>query len=181
MLNKKVLAFGASSSKNSINKELASYAASCFKDAEVNVLDLNDFEMPIYSIDREKEDGFPEKAYTFKKYIKECDVIVISFAEHNGAYTAAFKNIFDWISRIEKNVWENKPMLLLSTSPGARGGSTVLELAVNKFKRMNSNIIASFSLPSFNNSFSISDGVLDNELAENLAKQIAIIEDALRS
>ena len=173
---KKILAFGASSSRNSINKKLANYAANCFSDSEVMLLDLNDFEMPIYSIDREKEDGFPEKAHNFKGYIKQCDIIVISFAEHNGAYTAAFKNIFDWISRIEKDVWGNKPMLLLSTSPGARGGSTVLDLALNKFKRMNENTIASFSLPSFNSHFSESEGVLDEVLAGELAKQIESIE-----
>ena len=168
MTNRKILTFGASSSKHSINKKLASYAANRLKDVEIDLLDLNDFEMPIYSIDKEKEMGFPELAYQFKKHISECDAIVISFAEHNGAYTAAFKNIFDWISRIDKKVWEDKPMFLLSTSDGARGALTVLELATAKFKRMNNAPIFSFSLPSFNSNFDEQKGIVNSELAQKL-------------
>jgi NAD(P)H-dependent FMN reductase len=179
MTQKTILAFGASNSKNSINKKLAEYAASRFENARTIILDLNDFEMPIYSIDREKENGFPEKAIQFKAYLKDADVIVISFAEHNGAYTAAFKNIFDWISRIEKNVWYDKPMLLLSTSPGARGASIVLELAFNKFKRMNSNLIAAFSLPNFKENFSEDDGIIEPPLAAKLDEQIALVRNKL--
>lgn len=181
MNNPRVLAFGASSSKHSINKIFANYAANCFTDASVKLLDLNDFEMPIYSIDREKEDGFPNRAIQFKEHIKTSDAIVISFAEHNGAYTAAFKNIFDWISRIDKNVWENKPMFLLATSPGGRGASTVLEIAVSKFKRMNSSTIASFSLPSFKENFSTSKGILDDALAKDFQIQATKIENSLSS
>ena len=122
----KILAFGASSSKKSINKKFAVYVAGCIPNADVNVLDLNDYEMPIYSIDRENEDGIPDLAYTFKEQFKNSDAVVISFAEHNASYTSAFKNIFDWISRIEKVVWYNKPMFLLSTSDGDRGAKTCL-------------------------------------------------------
>ena len=99
---KKIVAFGASSSKKSINKQFASYAASLISDADSIIIDLNDFEMPIYSIDYENDKGIPEKAFKFKEIIKSADGIIISFAEHNSVYTAAFKNIFDWISRIEK-------------------------------------------------------------------------------
>ena len=109
---KKIVAFGASSSLNSINKDLATYTASQVPDSASIVINLIDFEMPIYSTDKEKENGIPDLAYKFKDILKNADGIVISFAEHNGVYTAAFKNIFDWISRIEKVVWYNKPMFL---------------------------------------------------------------------
>lgn len=178
---KRILAFGASNSMNSINKSFAQFAANCFSNAEVQLLDLNDFEMPIYSIDREKENGFPAEAIEFKEHIKAADAIVISFAEHNGAYTAAFKNIFDWISRIEKDVWANKPMLLLSTSPGARGGATVLEIAVNKFQRMNTNKIFSFSLPLFKENFKNDVGILDSALADDFKSKLASIEEVINT
>ena len=90
---KKILAFGASNSRNSINKRLAGYTASLLNDIEMHLLDLNDFEMPIYSIDIEKETGIPETVYRFKSYIDDADGIIISFAEHNGHYTAVFKKI----------------------------------------------------------------------------------------
>ena len=88
----KILALAGSNSKNSINKKLVSFAASLFINAEVNLLDLNDFEMPIYSIDREKENGIPELAQSFSTKIKEADLILISLAEHNGAYSVAFRS-----------------------------------------------------------------------------------------
>jgi NAD(P)H-dependent FMN reductase len=160
----KILAFGASSSRNSINKRLAVYAANQIPDSEVKVLDLNDFEMPIFSVDKENENGIPELAKIFKQHILASDGIIISFAEHNGAYSAAFKNIMDWISRMEGSTWGDKPMWLMASSPGARGGATVLDIAVNKFKFMNKNSITSFSLPSFNQNFSETEGILDTEL-----------------
>jgi NAD(P)H-dependent FMN reductase len=178
-MRRQIIAFGASNSKKSINKKLAYFAANQISDARVNLLDLNHFEMPIFSVDRELELGVPALAYEFKEQIKDVAGIIISFAEHNGAYSAAFKNIFDWISRIESDVWFNKPMFLLATSPGKHGGKTVLELAVNKFKRMNNNVIFSFSLPSFNDNFSKDTGITDKTLLQMFNKQLALFELSL--
>jgi chromate reductase, NAD(P)H dehydrogenase (quinone) len=180
-MSKKILAFGASNSRHSINKKLATFTANQIADATVNILDLNDFEMPIYGIDKEKESGIPELALRFKEHVKDADGIIISFAEHNGAYSTAFKNIFDWISRIESDVWANKPMFLLATSPGARGGKSVLDIALNKFKFMNQNKIVGFSLPSFGQNFSLKDGILDEELAKAFNNQLDQFTTAINS
>ena len=160
----KIVAFGASNSRNSINKKLADYAANKILNAEVNLLDLNDFEMPIFSIDREVESGVHPLAIAFRNQLHLADGIIISFAEHNGAYSAAFKNIFDWISRGGPNIWGNKPMFLLATSPGDRGASTVLEIASAKLKRMTTNKVVHFSLPSFADNFNETDGISNPEL-----------------
>ena len=172
MDKKKILVFAASNSRNSINKKLVKYTANRLKNITQAFLDLNDFEMPIYSIDRENETGIPNLAIQFKEEIKNCDGIIISFAEHNGAYTVAFKNIFDWISRIGKNVWEDKPMFLLATSPGGWGGKSVLQMASMRFRRANSNKIVEFSLPSFNQNFSDSEGILDTGLKKEFEIQL---------
>jgi len=150
---KKILAFGASSSSTSINRRLAHHVAKLIPNSDINLLDLNDFEMPIYSIDREKE-GMPEPATRFKAHITAADAIIISLAEHNGTYTTAFKNILDWISRIEREVWEKKPMLLLSTSPGQNGAATVLKVAQDGFPYLGANIIAAKPVPFFSKVFS---------------------------
>lgn len=157
----KVIAFAGSSSKSSINKKLVTYAASLVKDAEVEILDLNDFEMIIYSIDKEKQDGIPAKAKEFQAKLQSADLIMISFAEHNGSYSSAFKNIMDWKSRLEGKIWENKKMILLSTSPGARGGATVLASAALSFPHMGAEIIGTLSVPSFFDNFK--DGKLVDE------------------
>lgn len=165
-MEKKIIAFGASNSKHSINKKLATLAANQINEqiAETIILDLNDFEMPIFSIDRELSKGIPQLAKDFKSHILACDGIIISFAEHNGAYSTAFKNIYDWISRLEGSIWDNKPMLLMATSPGVRGGQSVLDLATGSFKFRNNNVLTSFSLPSFGNNYSEETGIIDEAL-----------------
>jgi chromate reductase len=94
----KVLAFAASSSKKSINKKLVTYALSFLKDVEIELLDLNDYELPLFSVDKEKETGQPFLAQEFLRKIGESDALIISFAEHNRSYSVAYKNIFDWCS-----------------------------------------------------------------------------------
>jgi len=178
-MTKKILTFGASNSKASINKQLASYAANLLEQVEVNLLDLNNFEMPIYSIDREGATGIPALAKNFKQQIQEADGILISFAEHNGAYTTAFKNIYDWMSRLEGSVWQDKPMLLMATSPGGRGGQGVLELAYNTFSYGNKQVVGSFSLPSFQQNFSTEEGIKDADLKRQLLTLIEKFQQIL--
>jgi NAD(P)H-dependent FMN reductase len=169
----KIIAFGASPSKNSINKKLATYAASLFENPEVEVLDLNDFEMPLFTVDVEKTIGKHQLAYNFLAKIESADVLVISMAEHNGNYSVAFKNIFDWCSRINGKIFQEKPMLLMATSPGAKGGSNVLAVSKNAFPFYGGNIKASFSLPSFDDNFDIENEQISTvELREELQKLI---------
>jgi len=169
----KILAFAGSNSQKSINKQLAAYAASLFENADVEVLDLNDFEMPLFSVDLEKEIGQHEKAKLFLDKIENADILVVSLAENNGNYSVAFKNVFDWSSRISKEVFQQKPMLLMATSPGPRGGASVLDIAKNAFPRYGGQIKATFSLPSFNTNFDleqnkISNSELDKELKDTI-------------
>lgn len=167
----KIIAFAGSNSQHSINKQLATYAANQFDNADVEVLDLNDFAMPLFSVDLEKEIGQHQLAKAFLKKIENADVLVVSLAENNGNYSVAFKNIFDWCSRITKDVFYQKEMLLMATSPGPRGGASVLEIANNAFPRFGAQVKATFSLPTFNANFdlvqnNISNLELDKELKE---------------
>ena len=150
---KKIVTIGASTSKKSINKILAEYTGDLVSNVEVLKIDLNNYEMPIFSVDVETENGVPDKAIELNEVFNEADGFIISFAEHNGAYSAAFKNVFDWLTRIEGEIWRDKPMLLLATSPGARGGQTVLDIALGRFPYMGANIIGSLSIPSFFENF----------------------------
>jgi NAD(P)H-dependent FMN reductase len=145
-MNRKVVAFAASSSSRSINRQLVTYASGLLANAQVEVLDLNDFELPLFSVDREDELGQPPQALAFLQKLKQADGIIISFAEHNGAYSAAYKNLYDWVSRIQPRVYQDKPMVLLSTSPGGRGGKSVMELALSQIPRFGGQIRASLSV-----------------------------------
>lgn len=165
----KIIAFGGSNSQQSINKRLVTYAASLFENADVEVLDLNDYAMPVFSVDLEKEIGQHKIAQAFLDKLNEADILVVSMAENNGNYSVAFKNVFDWSSRILKDVFQHKPMLLLATSPGGRGGSSVLGIAQNLFPRYGAEIKGSFSLPSFNSNFDLEQNKISNpELDQDL-------------
>lgn len=168
----KIIAFAGSPSKNSINKKLATYAAHLFQNATVEVLDLNDYEMPLFTVDIEKIIGQHPTAKAFLDKIAEADFLVVSLAENNGNYSAAFKNIFDWCSRINVKVFQQKPMLLMATSDGKRGGATVLEIATNAFPRYGADIKATFSLPLFYENFDIEKGKITNEELDNQLKEI---------
>lgn len=172
----KIIAFGASTSNDSINKKLATYAASLFENASVEVVDLNDFAMPLFNVDIEMTIGEHEMAHAFLAKIQSADLLVLSMAEHNGNYSTAFKNIFDWCSRINGKVFQEKPMLLLATSPGARGGASVLEIAKNAFPRYGAVIKATFSLPSFNENFDLQKGQISNIELDNDLKGIVSLQ-----
>jgi chromate reductase, NAD(P)H dehydrogenase (quinone) len=164
----KITTLAASNNTKSINKQLALYTANLFQNAEIKILDLNDFELPIFSVERKAENGIPQLAHDFLNKFTNSDLVIISFAEYNGAYTAAFKNIFDWISVINSNIFENLNMLLLSTSPGPRGGQTVLEMAKNRFPHHGAIVKGTFILPSFNQNFNLEAGITNQTLQSEL-------------
>lgn len=172
---KKIIAFAGSSSKTSINKQLVTYAANLFENASVEVLDLNDYEMPVFSVDKEKENGIHSLATDLYAKIGTADLIVISFAEHNGNYSTAFKNVLDWTSRINAKTFQEKEMLLLATSPGARGGSSVLDIATKRFPFQGGIVKGSFSLPSFYENFDVVNGIIHPEYKKQLLEIIKTI------
>ena len=82
------------------------------------------------------------------------------------------------MSRIEGNLWFNKPMLLMATAPGGRGGLSVLEIAKVKFPRMSANITSTFSLPFFSKNFS-EGKIIEKELDAELKQAISEFNKAL--
>lgn len=166
---KKVISIIGSNNQQSINKRLITYTHGLFEKAEIISVDLNDYVLPIYGVDFEAENGIPTAAKKLDKLLNTADGFVISLAEHNGSYTAVFKNTLDWLSRVNMKVWREKPMLLMATSPGGRGGATVLQAAKAYFPFLGSHVVADFSLPNFYDNFSedeISNQVFGVELRE---------------
>ena len=161
-MSRRITCFAASSSRQSINRQLVTYVAGLVEDAEVEILDLNDYELPLFSVDREAELGQPPLAQAFLASLDASDGLIISFAEHNGCYSAAYKNLYDWASRIRAKVYQDKPMLLLATSPGGRGGRSVLELAERQIPFFGGTVHAAISMPSFQDNFNAERGVVSN-------------------
>lgn len=170
----RIVAFGASTSSTSINKVLATYAAQQVEGAEVQVLDINNYDVPMFSEDKEKEIGQAEGAQQFLADLAEADAIVVSYAEHNGYYPAAYKNLFDWASRIDRSVFQNKPVVYLATSPGPGGAQTVLAAAVASAPYFGAEVKASVSVPSFYDNFDFETGSINNpEIAAEIKQAVS--------
>jgi chromate reductase len=156
---KNIIVIGGSNSKKSINKILATHAAEQLEEVVLTIVD-------------ETDHGIHEEAKRLSGVFDWADGFVVSLAEHNGAYSAAFKNAFDWLSRINGKVWREKPVLLLATSPGGRGGQTVLKIAATSFPHLGAKVTGTMSFPSFFDNYK--DGeVVNPELEASLAKEIA--------
>src|SRR5690606_13582379 len=121
---KKILAFAGSNSSTSINHTFVTHVADRIQGHEVKLLELRNLEIPMYSIDIEKNRGFPTDVLVLKNLIDDHDALIISVNEHNGAASAFFKNILDWLSRLDRSFLTGKRILLMSTAPGTRGGAS---------------------------------------------------------
>jgi chromate reductase len=167
----KLVAFGTSNNRQSINRSLAAYSARLLKGATVEMLDIIDYEMPIYSDEREQALGQPPQAKAFLQKIADADALVISFTEHNGSYTAAYKNLFDWCSLIDRAVFQHKPVVFLATSPGPNGAANVLAMALGSASQFGADVIASLSVPRFHNNFDLSARWMINPVLRHQLEQ----------
>ncbi len=95
--------------------------------AEVTVVDLRDFPMPLFDEDLERDKGMPEAGGRLKKLLIEHDGFLISAPEYNSSITGVLKNSIDWASRSAPGeralaAFQGKFAALMSASPGALGG-----------------------------------------------------------
>ena len=161
---KKILALAGSNGKNSINKKLLHYVIGRIENHEVKFLELTDYDFPMYGLDYENEKGIPADVQVVKMLISEVDALVISVNEHNSGPSVFFKNITDWLSRVELKFLESKKVLLMSTAPGARGGASALEYYKNVLPRFGADVVESFSLPSFSQNFDVEKQKITDEI-----------------
>lgn len=175
---KKIITIAGSNSQKSINKSLITYTNSLLENVKIISVDLNDYVLPIYGVDFESENGIPTAVKRLDELFDTADGFIISLAEHNGSYAAVFKNTIDWLSRVNMKIWREKPMLLMATSPGGRGGTTALQAAVSYFPYLGGKVIADFSLPSFFDNFS-EEGISNTDLKEELIQKIQLFEQII--
>lgn len=126
----RILVFGGSLRRDSINQKLAAIAAEGARaaGAEVTVISLRDFPMPLFDQDLESAHGKPEPAAELKALFREHHGLIIASPEYNSSITAALKNAIDWVSRTDSgdepplSALTGKTAVLCAASPGALGG-----------------------------------------------------------
>ncbi len=161
----KIIAFAGSNSSKSINQQLATYAASLTPNTEV--IQLTDYNTPIYSEDAESETGIPESIQRLNNKLSAADGFIIAVNEHNGNISAFFKNILDWLSRNQRDFLKDKKVVLLSTSPGGRGGASAIGIAQKTLPYFGATVVGTISIGNFYDVFKNGE-LIDSHLAESL-------------
>jgi NAD(P)H-dependent FMN reductase len=125
----RILAFAGSLRRESFNMKLVPIAAKAARDAgaEVTLIDLKDFPLPLFDQDLEAEQGMPESGKKLKQLFIDHDGLLIASPEYNSSITAVLKNAIDWVSRPAPGepslvAFRSKVATLMSASPGALGG-----------------------------------------------------------
>ena len=167
----KILAFAGSNSSESINHQLILFVGKQINKAELEILRLSDYNIPMYGIDIEKSEGIPKGVIDLCDNIQTAQGIIISVAEHNGNVTAFFKNVIDWLSRYNRTFLEGKKIMLLSTSPGTKGGASALAITQKMLSYFKGELVTSYSLGNFYKIFQ--DGkIIDGETEGKVKEQI---------
>ncbi len=126
----KILAFSGSSRQASFNTMLVSNAALAASEegADITIINLGDYPMPIYNADLEEKHGLPQTALEFKELLIDHQGLLIASPEYNSAFSPLLKNAIDWASRKQSadeqplKAFHGKYAAIMSTSPGALGG-----------------------------------------------------------
>lgn len=129
----------------SLNVALAHRVAEAAHDQQfaVRLLDLADYQMPIYNGDDELASGQPEGAVRLHDEIVIADVLLIASPEFNGGPTPLLKNSLDWVSRVSKRPLAGRRIGLMSASPGRGSGRFGLATTRRILEHMHANVAES--------------------------------------
>ncbi|MGH9999159.1 MAG: NADPH-dependent FMN reductase [Nitrosopumilaceae archaeon] len=180
MTQPKILAFAGSTRTDSFNKKLIKIATNGARDAgaEVTVIDLHDFPMPVYDGDLEQRDGLPATARKLKDLMLSHQGFLISSPEYNSSISGVLKNTIDWTSRqsqgeIPLACFKNKVAGLMSASPGGLGGLRGLVHVRAILENIGVLVIPEqIAVAKAHEAFSI-DGMLKDKKLEEQVKNIA--------
>ena len=80
-----------------------------------------DLRLPLYDGDLEQQ-GMPGEVQALADAIGAADAVVIACPEYNKALPGVLKNALDWVSRVDGNPWQDKPVAIVSATGGRAGG-----------------------------------------------------------
>lgn len=124
----------------SVNTQLLDRALGLMENHDgvtVDRVNLADFEMPLYNQDLQEAGDLPGVVTELGARISSANAVLIASPEYNGGYSPLFKNVIDWVTRIDMFLFANKYMGVMVTTPGgmggSRGGAQMTQLFENMF------------------------------------------------
>lgn len=149
----KILALSGSNSCHSINQQLLCYIIRQIQHLSVELIPYTTFNLPIYSVDMEQFVGIPESVQLFAQQLHGSDGLILTIPEHNGNVSAYFKNLIDWLSRVNPTFLANTKVFLLSASPRLEGGGQVLRIMNDSILAFGGEVTAQLSVGNFEQHF----------------------------
>jgi NAD(P)H-dependent FMN reductase len=171
----RILAFSGSARKESLNRKLLGQAVEATRaaGAEVTLIDLNEYVMPLYDGDLEDAKGVPDAATKLVKLITEHQGLLIASPEYNSQMTPLLKNAIDWCTRADDNPFIGKVAAIVSASPGNFGGVRSQTLARALLTHLGCHVVpATCILPAADKAFD-EQGQLKDERHKKSVKAIA--------
>ena len=165
-----ILVFGGSLRAGSFNQKLATIAAEAARDAgaEVTLVSLRDYRMPLFDEDLEAAEGMPEAARQLKALFASHSGLIIATPEYTSTITAALKNAIDWVSRATSpdepplSVLKGKSAAILSASPGGYGGARSLAALRPFLENIQISVLPDqVSIPKAHEAFDAEDKLID--------------------
>ena len=161
-----LLALAGSTRTDSLNKRLLQAVVDLVPEgsAEVNLIDLRDYPLPLFDGDLEEREGVPEHAMTLKQLFLDADALLISTPEYNTSLPAVLKNAIDWISRpVPDQAWlagiSGQVVGAMSASPGSTGGMSALAHLRQMFSNLGALVVPGFTAcPNADAAFAVEGG-----------------------
>lgn len=179
-MNSRIIAFAGSNSPNSINEQLTKAAINNISIEDVEYIGLKNIEIPMYGKELENQQGIPKAIKDLYQQMTKAEGFIVASPEHNGLLPAFFKNIIDWLTRIDQEIFMNKPVLLLSASPGDNGGATNLSILSDLMPFWGAKIVGAYSLGKYNEYFDAdSQSIVNPEEVQKLSTAIEQLEEVV--
>ena len=186
----RILAFSGSLRTSSWNHRIAELSAKAASDAgaDVTMLRLRDYPLPVYDQEIEASTGLPSHVVDLKKLFRETDGFLIASPEYNGSISAALKNVIDWVSRPEDGHpnlvgFKGKVAGLLACSPGRLGGLRGLAQLRIILSSIGTIVLPDqVAVPGIHDQFKDSDVIGDEgmqQAVERVGQQVAQVAAAL--
>ena len=176
----KLLVFSASLRADSLNHKLAAVAARLAGDAgaDVALMRMNDFDMPLFNADDYTASGAPPGAQKLAEMVTGTDGMILASPEYNWGPPATIKNAVDWLSRMDPNPWRYRSILLCSAAPSQVGGVRGLLQLRDSFETLLTFAYPRlFCLPGADNAFNEDGNLADDALRDEFA---GIVEDYMK-
>lgn len=117
----KVVAICGSLRKASVNRALIRSLPALAPEG-MEIVEAPSIDLPLYNFDIQAK-GFPDSVTALAEAVRGATGVIIVTPEYNYSVPAPLKNAIDWLSRVPNQPFQNKPITLMSASPGALGGA----------------------------------------------------------